>query len=285
MVDDPEDILSDSLSTLYDYAPITHSSPGSDFTYTHPASGQTIVLRTPDTAPANWALHASSIWVAALFLADHIAELGLPDAPDSPDASDLTPRVVHVLELGAGAGLPSILLAATHPRVRVVSSDYPDASITQTLEANVTRNGVGARCSVVPYAWGADPAPLRGFDVVLAADTLWSPDLHVALVRTIAVALARTQDACAHLVAGLHTGRYTIAAFLRCVEAEDTELAVLGAEEREVGGGGRRAWDVRRAEGEEERERRRWVVWIRVGWATGAERAVCSCCRVSVARV
>ncbi|KAI0048129.1 hypothetical protein FA95DRAFT_1127041 [Auriscalpium vulgare] len=294
-VEDPEDILSSSLQTLYDYAPITHSTPGALFTYTYapqspavssPSTSRTISLSTPDPAAQNWALHASAIWLSALYIADHLTDLRIPPAPPlypsttaDEDAVDAEPAgCVRVLELGAAAGLPSILIAQMHAHARVTASDYPDAQIAQTLRDNVQRNGVTARVRVVPHAWGDDPAPLlaapaappRAFEVVVAADTLWDPALHARLLDTLTCVLAHTRTARAHFVAGLHTGRYTISAFVRA--AEERGLGVESAEEREVGGEGRRPWMVERegAEGETEKERRRWIVWIVLRWQ-GAE--------------
>jgi EEF1A N-terminal glycine/lysine methyltransferase len=261
---DPEDILSSSLATLYDYAPITHSSPGSLFTYTHSFKDShtpplTITVSTPDTQIEHWSLHASSIWVSALYVADHISELDLP-------ASE-TPKPVRLIELGAGAGLPSILIARAYPHINVIASDFPDPLLIRTLNDNVTRNDVSRNCTVVPHAWGAaDTTPvLPAADVVLAADTLWNPELHAALLRTICAVLARTHAARAHLVAGLHTGRYTLDSFF-CA-AREAGLVIVEAVELEVQGDGRREWDVRRAETEDERERRRWVIWSVLKWA------------------
>lgn len=255
MQDDPEDILSASLQTLYGLSPVSFSTAGSVFTYPItpgrvPGPPHEIHLATPETDPSNWSLHASSIWVAALFLADHLEELHLPYTP------------VRVLELGAGAGLPSIFLARMHPRASVTASDYPDARLLRTLADNITRNAVAERCRAVPHAWGADP-PGR-FDVVLAADTLWDPALHVPLVETLCGCLVRGPEARVHLVAGLHTGRYTIQSFLNRTRL--CGLVLESATEREVGGTQARPWDVGRAEGEDERERRRWVVWMILKW-------------------
>ena len=261
---DPEDILSSSLGTLYDYTPITHSSPGGSFTYTKRSEDQdphlpthTITLSTPDTQAEHWSLHASSIWVSALYVADHISELGLP-----------TNTPLRLIELGAGAGLPSILIANSYPHIHVVASDFPDPLLIHTLRSNVARNDASANCSVVPHAWGTDPsALLPAADVVLAADTLWNPELHAALLRTTCAVLARTPAARAHFVAGLHTGRYTLDSFLRAVS--ETGLELVEATECEVQGEGRRReWEVRRAESEDEdeRERRRWVVWSVLRW-------------------
>ena len=85
--------------------------------------------------------------------------------------------------------------------------------------------------------------------------------------------LARTPMARAHLVAGLHTGKYTVDAFFRAASAAG--LVIVEATEREVVGGQkdgrRREWDVDRqlAAGgadEDERERRRWIVWGVLKW-------------------
>src|SRR6266446_5590803 len=78
-----EDFLSESLHTLYDYHPVTvTTSSGALFTYTKPTDSEhakplTISLRTPDTDAANWALHASSIWISSIYLADHLEELDI----------------------------------------------------------------------------------------------------------------------------------------------------------------------------------------------------------------
>ncbi|KAA1470222.1 WD40 repeat-like protein [Dentipellis sp. KUC8613] len=273
--EDPEDILSNSLEYLYDYTPITQSSAGSVYTYTTPSSSAqaiTITLSTPDTQAENWKLHASSIWVSSTYIADHIEELQLDAAPSQP---------LQVLELGAGAGLPGILAAKRYPHLRITSSDYPDAELIRALEANVKSNGVSDRCRVVPYAWGSDTTALlagtdrnidghavSGFDVVVAADTLWNPELHAPFIDTLCRTLAKTAGARIRLVAGLHTGRYTLQAFFGAVK--NAGLDIEKAVERAVKGGEQRDWDVNRAEDEDEQERRRWVVWVVLKWKDAA---------------
>jgi nicotinamide N-methyltransferase len=247
-----------SLGTLYDYTPITHSSAGRSFTYIRHSEDcdpdlptPTITLSTPETQAEHWSLHASSIWVSSLYIADHISELGLP-----------TSTPLRLIELGAGAGLPSILIAKSYPHAQVIASDFPDPLLIHTLRENVARNDASANCSVVPHAWGTDPsALLPTADVVLAADTLWNSELHAALLRTTCAVLARTPDARAHFVASMHTGRYTLESFLRAAGEAGLELVEV-TERKTKGEGRRREWDVRRGESEDEdeRERRRWVV-------------------------
>jgi nicotinamide N-methyltransferase len=260
--EDMIDILGSSLETLYDkeYTTIAHSSANAIFKYNAPDG--LLALRTPDTTPANWALHASSVWVAAVFLADHISMLGL-DEFEQP---------VRVLELGAGAGLPSILCARVHKQTDVVVSDYPDKLLIRTLEENVVSAKVGDRCRAVGYGWGTDARDvlktaqgqtLDGFDVVLAADTLWNSETHGSLLDSFRKTLRRTSQARIHLVAGLHTGRWALQRFMDLVR--ERSFAVDSMKEYEVNGGRIRGWDPER--NEDDTERRRWVVWIVLKWA------------------
>ena len=261
---DPEDILSTSLQTLYGYAPISHSSHGKDFTYISKASsgGSVVTLRIPDTQPANWALHASSVWVSSIYLADHLEDLCLGHHQGSPPENK-----VRVLELGAGAGLPSILIAKTVRAVQMIASDFPDDVLIRTLTDNVRNNGVSDQCRVVPYAWGTEVSSLTRelFDVIVACDTLWNSELHPLFIDALCALLKKTSDARIHLIAGLHTGRYTLQAFMDA--ARSAGLDIRNARERKVTSGCvQREWSVSRAEAENERERRQWVVWITLAW-------------------
>ena len=273
---DPEDILSSSLTTLYDYAPITYSDPGNVFTYISPSRNFggadlgpiTVTLDTPDIQPENWSLYASYIWVSSIYIADHLEELCL----DQHHASGFG-DAIHVLELGAGAGLPSILIAKTYPSVQVTVSDYPDVGLIKSLSENVRRNNVADRCRAVPYAWGTSIAPLieeYGHpDVIIAADTLWNPDLHVLFIESLILLLKKSSDARVEIIVGLHTGRYTIQAFLN--SARKSGLEVRRAMEREVSGSRQRDWNVSR-EHEDERERRQWIIWITLAWPRSCPR-------------
>ncbi|KAF9530469.1 putative methyltransferase-domain-containing protein [Crepidotus variabilis] len=283
---DSEDILSDSLDMLYDHRPITFSAAGTPFAFmvdkcpiqhNHiPACMHSVVisLQTPDTYAAHWALHASSIWVASIYLANHLQELHLED-----HLINSTPQSekIQLLELGASAGLPSITIAKLFGdrlrdaarRIFITTTDYPDDRLIRTLADNVAANGVATLCRVVPYAWGSDVSPLLwrgaegGFDVIIAADTIWNPDLHEILIDSLKNTLKKSPTSRVHLVVGLHTGRYTIQSFLDKVILAGFELD--GLCERESIGSGERKWEVSR-NGEDEKERRKWIVWIQLKW-------------------
>ncbi|KAF9477603.1 hypothetical protein BDN70DRAFT_994844 [Pholiota conissans] len=279
---DPEDFLSDSLQTLYDHQPIVLTTSGAPFTYTwkhscireheHGAECKipvTISLRTPDTAAANWALQASSIWASSTYLADHLIDLNLDHHLQQ---ASRTGYDCHVLELGASAGLPSILIAKLYPAIVVTATDYPDDALLQTLSNNVRRNSVAQSCTVFPFAWGTDPTLILGegrekFDVIIAADTLWNPDLHEIFVDALKSTLRKTPGARIHIVVGLHTGRYTVGSFLKHVSTSGFD--VEGVAERQLTGTLCREWDVDR-ENEDDQERRKWIVWIQLKWTTTA---------------
>jgi len=135
------------------------------------------------------------------------------------------------------------------------------------LTNNVARNGVADTCRTVPYAWGSDSSALigdsNGFDVVIAADTLWNPELHGSFVAALRMSLRKSPSSRIYIVAGLHTGRYTIQAFLKILSANGFELETIA--EIQSSNLDRREWSVSR-KGEDDREKRRWVVWLTIKW-------------------
>ncbi len=284
----PEDYLFDSLQTLYDIQPVMLTTSGTaTFTYVlkshvvaEPGTPEradcssdiSIEVNTPDTTPANWGLHASAIWVSSTHLADHLEQLKLENhmriKRESATASD---HVVRVIELGASAGLPSISIAKLYSAcndIQVIATDYEDDLLMKTLSENISRNGVAHRCRSLPYSWGTDPSFLLegeadGFDVVIATDTLWNPELHGIFIDSLRLTLRKCCDSRIHLIVGLHTGRYTIQSFLDKVLESGFDLESIV--ERQTTGSATRDWVVYRDE-EGEKERRRWVIWIQLKW-------------------
>jgi nicotinamide N-methyltransferase len=116
-----------------------------------------------------------------------------------------------VLELGAGAGLPSLVCGVLEAR-KVVVTDYPDLDLVANLRTNIdafyddASQQDGERSIVTEgYCWGADAGPLlallppadkeTGFEVLILADLLFNHSEHAKLVATIEATLAKTKEA------------------------------------------------------------------------------------------
>ncbi|QIW96452.1 hypothetical protein AMS68_001970 [Peltaster fructicola] len=105
-----------------------------------------------------------------------------------------------VLELGAGAGLPS-LISAVKGAKDVVVTDYPDAELIDNLTFNIDHCSLLEKsASIVAkgYLWGAavDQINVPGsFDVLILADLLFNHSEHVKLVASIEMTLKRSDKA------------------------------------------------------------------------------------------
>ena len=166
-------------------------------------------------------LHAGSVWNGGVRLAQLI------------ESGFLADRIAgrSMLELGAGAGLVSLVALAQPPCLRprhVVLTDYDDPELTATLEANVRANAaaLGGDCCegitwrAIGHSWGTDPAAvlttlvamsgaegsveggaegdteaLPRFDVLLIGDCMWNYEPHAALVRSITQLLSPMGEA------------------------------------------------------------------------------------------
>ncbi|KAH6617003.1 hypothetical protein F5144DRAFT_585184 [Chaetomium tenue] len=123
-----------------------------------------------------------------------------------------------VLELGAGAGLPSIMAACLGAR-RVVVTDFPDADLIETMWRNVRgcelipgRGGEEGELSIVVegLVWGADPGKVlgyldegerrEGFDVLVLADLLFRHSEHRNMLRTVRQTLKKSKESKAFVV-------------------------------------------------------------------------------------
>jgi nicotinamide N-methyltransferase len=112
-----------------------------------------------------------------------------------------------VLELGAGAGLPSLVCAINGAKY-VLVTDYPDADLIENLSKNIQD------CAWVPnppnieaegYLWGADVSNLNrrasasgadaGFDLLILADLLFNHSEHERLLATVQRTLKRVSEA------------------------------------------------------------------------------------------
>ena len=102
-----------------------------------------------------------------------------------------------MLELGAGAGLPSLISAHLAAK-RVVVTDYPDAELIDNLSYNIEACAPSLPIAAKGYLWGADVSPLVeevkpdvAFDVLILADLLFNHSEHGKLVQTVTKSLKK----------------------------------------------------------------------------------------------
>lgn len=159
--------------------------PPTETTYTLPpisdGSKAVIHLNLVGSHPL-WGHH---LWNAAPTLSNYLCELGGFCQGKA------------VLELGAAAGLPSIVASRLGANV-VVTTDYPDHDLIENLAKNLQKNLLvsgNSQPTIVTegYIWGADtskllshlPTPQQHFDLVLLSDLIFNHQAHEAMLNTL----------------------------------------------------------------------------------------------------
>eukprot|EP01112_Ceratiomyxa_fruticulosa_P023770 TRINITY_DN9259_c0_g1_i1.p1 TRINITY_DN9259_c0_g1~~TRINITY_DN9259_c0_g1_i1.p1 ORF type:complete len:280 (-),score=79.60 TRINITY_DN9259_c0_g1_i1:22-807(-) len=122
-------------------------------------------------------LWAHYLWNAGIILSDYL------------DQYDFTNK--NVLELGAGAALPSLVVALNKPK-KVVITDYPDQILLDNIQHNVKNNlplELQQNIVVVAHLWGKQPEELlkyldegEKFDVVILSDLVFNHLVHKELL-------------------------------------------------------------------------------------------------------
>ena len=123
------------------------------------------------------------------------------------DRADQLIRGRTILELGAGADLPS-LACNIYGASKVVVTDYPDADLVANLRYNIEHCGLlQNKENIVAegFLWGSSVDPLRnhigsdtnGFDVLIMADILFNHSEHDKLIRTLREAMKPGPDSIA----------------------------------------------------------------------------------------
>lgn len=128
-------------------------------------------------------------------------------------------RNKDVLEIGAAAGLPSIVSAIQGART-VVCTDYPDNDLVENMQYNANlsagaipprEDGLG-RLHVEGYRWGDDVSKLQAylppaadgspslFDLLIMADVVYSHREHPNLIKTMQKTLKKSLDSVALVI-------------------------------------------------------------------------------------
>ncbi|ORX38440.1 putative nicotinamide N-methyltransferase, partial [Kockovaella imperatae] len=158
--------------------------PYSFATYTVPADrtlsplqgGNQIITRLVGSHPL-WGHH---LWNTARVLTDYLLE-----------HSSLV-KGKKILELGAGAALPS-LVAALKGANQVTITDYPDQELLDNMQWNVDTNvplDIRPQTHVKGFLWGADPTPLMNgpedrYDLLILSDLVFNHSQHKALISSV----------------------------------------------------------------------------------------------------
>ncbi|KAF3922839.1 hypothetical protein ABW21_db0209181 [Orbilia brochopaga] len=248
---DDVDIFESSLTTIFNEVRNQHGEPGQQVTYASPTYG-TLTLRLADVAKEQTSLFSHHLWNAGVEVAAMI------------ENGEIAMQGQSVIELGAGAALPSLISALAGAKT-VVITDYPAPEILTNITANVTVNATRLATSCCPnvhgHIWGALSEPVavkfpHAFTRVIAADTLWMDWEHENLVASIRHFLADDADARAIVVAGLHTGRRKVASFWEIAVRDGLEIDSI--KERDVEGVEREYLPDRGIE--DVSERKRWLI-------------------------
>ncbi|KAL7422434.1 Protein N-terminal and lysine N-methyltransferase efm7 [Cryptotrichosporon argae] len=102
----------------------------------------------------------------------------------------------RTLELGAGAGLPS-LACALGGAARAVCTDYNEESLLDNIRFNAAANG--AALDVVGHTWGMSVQPLLDvaregtdgrYDLVILSDLMFNHSQHDALIKSLDATLS-----------------------------------------------------------------------------------------------
>lgn len=152
-------------------------------------------------------LFAEHIWPGCLVMADYLKEL-------SGEKGDWL-KEKTVLELGAGAALPSLVASKLGAKI-VVASDFPDDVILEHIVTLASRNQIKVASKddsekqdvtfvVQGHAWGTDcstllrhlPPSSDGFDIIILAECLWKDTypLHRKLLQSATNCLSKRQNA------------------------------------------------------------------------------------------
>ena len=144
--------------------------------YTNPPPGKKeIELSLPDTDAME--LMAHHVWEAAIQMSNLIAR------------GVINVKGKTVLELGAGAALPSIISSHCGAKLTVVT-DYNESAIVENMKKNISKHVHLERddVKVLGYTWGEEAGEILScnndnhFDIILLADTLWLGDQHESLL-------------------------------------------------------------------------------------------------------
>jgi predicted nicotinamide N-methyase len=188
--------------------------------------GLSVVVRTRTKSHVEYGdssneLHIDDLWPGAKAASDY-----LKNNPKNCEGK-------YVLELGAGAALPSCVASKLNAKM-VVITDYPNESVITNIE-NVVRSNKLSSTAVVPHNWGEDVSsvlhfsrdskPSGKYQLIILAELLWKAtySLHDSLLKTVTSCLCRESGkavvAFVHRVADGHSESNNLEFFAKATSA------------------------------------------------------------------
>jgi hypothetical protein len=162
----------------------------------------TLTLHEPSLTADNLGMKT---WVSSYLLSRRLHGLESPPSlvPSSTDATIPTQRPLRALELGAGTGLVGLSFAALRGKSATIHlTDLPEIvpNLAHNAALNIELlNRTGAAVTTGLLDWSVTPSPLpteeQRYDVILAADPLYSPSHPKWLVDTVGPWLSRGLNA------------------------------------------------------------------------------------------
>ncbi|KAI9934366.1 hypothetical protein ASPWEDRAFT_38074 [Aspergillus wentii DTO 134E9] len=162
----------------------------------HMLSGQTVRVRLVGSHP----LYGDLLWNAG-----RISSITLEERADE------LLKGKDVLEIGAAAGVPSIVSAIKGART-VVMTDYYDPDLVDNMRQNAESAAPmipsSSSLHVNGYRWGDPVEPLferlpegsKGFDLIIMADVVYNHPQHPNLIKTMQMTLKRSSEAVALVI-------------------------------------------------------------------------------------
>ncbi|OOF95978.1 hypothetical protein ASPCADRAFT_48037 [Aspergillus carbonarius ITEM 5010] len=286
--EDSEDLFAAFLPHLFpDDAPSFHGDPGQHLLYSSPRYGDLEIMvpsypaqsRSSDH-PVNQVeegrkLFAHFLWSAGMVVAEGVEKA---DGLESSGQLSKTEEVAmwrvkgeKVLELGAGAALPSVVCALAQASAITVTDHPSSPALSGAIGFNMTynvrnpKNSASTNVTIQPHEWGTletDPWAVQNkgcFTRIIAADCYWMRSQHENLVRTMRWFLA--PGGRVWVVASFHTGRAIVAGFFETALQMGLEIEQIYERDlssaQEDGSEVRREWMSER-EGEGPENRKRW---------------------------
>ncbi|KAF2415963.1 hypothetical protein EJ08DRAFT_703764 [Tothia fuscella] len=289
---EPEDLFQSSLGLIFtDDLQNQHGDPGTTVTYRSNGYGDLEFEIADPSGENERTKFAHYLWNAGVLMGEFVGGREKEKGNDSDydgvwgmrkfegkrewwldvDEEEMWKiRGEKVLELGAGVGLVGIMSVLAEAE-EVTITDYPAPTIIDTLAQNVTKNipqELQPKVTVQPHQWGDLTTPFalakkEYYTRILAADTLWLPQQHLNLAKSMLHFLSKDPGARIFVIAGFHTGRAKMACFF-----EET-LPGVGLEIEEIwemdADGRRRPWSAVADEiGDKVGERKKWLVVARL---------------------